>query len=232
MVARDIALARNDSMKESVAAIHAIVKAQKISSDPASPSITVEGSAREAALAEWLVGELANPSPAPYGHGFIMPHDNDDVTVVVGGLRLGAPGAAGAVRAATLPDLQDIINAIRVLCDITRTVVYAPTNLLVWRGKVWQNDLALWLLRELAGPPSVNWTAPISHRLDKASPSVRLFYFAPETTIQVLGQMVSTIRSKAPVQRVVAINAERAIVVRGSDIEAAAAERLVAAARH
>jgi hypothetical protein len=232
MAARDIVLASNDRMREAIAAIHAIVKTQKISSDQANQSITVEGSAREAGLAEWLVGELDNPNQSPYGHGYMMPHDSDDVTLVIGDLRVGAPISAGAARTPTPPDLQEIVNAIRLLGDTPRTTVYAPTSVLIWRGKVWQNDFALWLLRELASPPAANWTAPISHRLDQVSSSVRMFYFAPETSVQALGQIVNTIRTKARVQRVVAINAERAIVLRGTDIEAAAAERIVAAARH
>jgi hypothetical protein len=231
MVARDIVLARNDRIKEAVAAIHAIAKTQKISSDPANQSVTVEGSAREAALAEWLIGELDNPNPSPNGHGFVMPNDSDDVTLVIGDLRVGGPISAGAERVATLPDLQEMVNAIRVLGEIARTAVYAPASALVWRGKVWQNDFALWLVRELVSPPA-NWTAPISYRLDKASPSVRIFYFAPETTSQELGQIVSSIRGKGPAQRIVAVNAERAIALRGTDIEAATAERIVAAARH
>jgi hypothetical protein len=232
MVARDIVLSRNDRTKEAVAAIHAIAKTQKISSDPANQSVTVEGSAREAALAEWLIGELDNPSPSSNGHGFIMPNDSDDVTLVIGALRVGGPLSAGAERVATLPDLQEMVNAIRVLGEIARTAVYAPANALVWRGKVWQNDFALWLVRELVSPPAANGMAPISYRLDKASASVRIFYFAPETTVQELGQIVSSIRAKAPAQRIVAVNAERAIALRGTDIEAATAERIVAAARH
>lgn len=230
MVARDIALTKNDRMREAVAAIHTVTKTQKISSDQASQSVTVEASAREAGLAEWLIGELDGPGPGPDGHGYVMPNDSDDVTLVIGGLRMGAI-SGGAARAATLPDLQEIVNAIRVLCEITRIEAYSPTNALVWRGKMWQSDFALWLLRELASPPSVNWTAPISFRLEKASPSVRIFYFAPDTPVQELKDVVSTIRSKAPAQRIAVINAERALALRGTDIEAAAAERIVAAAR-
>jgi len=229
MVARDIVVTRSDWLKEAAAAIHALTKTQKISSDRTNLSITVEGNAREAGLAEWLVGELDNPSPGPYGHGYIMPQDADDVTLVIGGVRVGAPIPAGAARAATLAELQEMGNAIRVLCDIARTEVYPPTSALAWRGKGWQNDFALWLLRELESPPAVNWTAPISYRLSQTSPSVRIFFFAPETTIEELRQIVNAIRSKAA-QRVVVISAERAIALRGTDIEAAAAERIVAAA--
>jgi hypothetical protein len=83
----------------------------------------------------------------------------------------------------------------------------------------------------MASPSAVNWVTPVSHRLDKVSASVRVFYFAPETTVQDLGEIVKTIRSKGPVLRVVAINPERAIALRGTDTEATAAERVVAAAR-
>jgi hypothetical protein len=229
MVARDIVLTRNNRMREAVATLHAIAKTEKITSDQANQSLMVEASAREAGLSEWLIGELDNPDPN--GHGYVMPNDTDDVTLVIGGLRVGAPISSGAARVATLSDLQEIVSALRLLGEITRTEVYAPTNALVWRGRVWQSDFAFWLLQELASPPAVNWTAPISHRLDKTSPSVRIFYFAPETTIQELRQIVNTIRSKALAQRVVVINAERAIALRGTDIEVAAADRIVAAAR-
>ncbi len=227
MLAREIAFARKDRLRDAVATLHAIAKTEKISPDSASQSITVEGNAREASLAEWLIGELDNPSPSQFGHGYIMPQDQDDVTLVVGDVHLGGPG-----RAATPQDLRELVNAIHVLGDIPRAAVYSPADLLVWRGKVWQNDFALWLLQELASPLGANWTAPIPHHLDQALPSVRVFYFAPETSVQDLGQILSTIRAKAPVQRVVAINAKRAIVLRGTEIQAAAAERIAAAARH
>jgi len=231
MVAREIALPRKDMLRETVAAIHSVAKTQKISSDQAAESITVEGSAREAGLAEWLVGELNKPAPGPGGHGYIMPTDSDDVTVVLGGLQMSAPIASEAAHAATLADLQEFANAIRVLGDVPRTEVYAPTSALVWRGKVWQSDFALWLLRELASPPATNWTVPVAYHLDKPSPSIRLFFFASETTVPALRQIVSNIRLKAPAQRVVVISADHAIALRGTDIEAAAAERVVAAAR-
>jgi hypothetical protein len=231
MVAREIALPRKDMMRETVAAIRAVAKTQKISADQANQSITVEGSAREAGLAEWLAGELDKPGAGPGGHGYIMPDDSDDVTVAIGGLHMSAPISSAAAHVATLADLQEYANAIRVLGDIARTGVYAPASALVWRGKVWQSDLALWLLRELANPPAANWTVPVTYHLDKTSPSVRIFYFAPETTIPDLRQIVSTMRAKAPAQRAVVIGAERAIVLRGTDVEATAAERVVAAAR-
>ena len=63
MVAREIVVTRSDWLKEAVAAIHAVAKTQKISSDQANQSVTVEGNAREAGLAEWLIGELDNPAP-------------------------------------------------------------------------------------------------------------------------------------------------------------------------
>ncbi len=231
MTARDIQLTRNDRMREAVAAIHAIAKTQKISSDQANQSVTVEASAREAGLAEWLIGELDKPTPGPGGHGYIMPTDVDDVTVVIGDVHVGAPISSAAAHVATPTDLQELVNAIRVLGDMPKAEAYAPTNALVWRGKVWQSDFALWLLRELASPPAANWTVPVSYHLDKTSPSVRIFYFAAETNVQELRQLVSTIRSKAPAQKGVVIGAERAIVLRGTDIEVATAERIVAASR-
>jgi hypothetical protein len=230
MVARDIAVAQSENMRDAAGALHAIVKTQKISPDEAARSITVEGNGREAGLAEWLIGELDSSTAAPTGHGYIMPHDKDDVTVVIGGFRLGAV-SAGASRVATAADLQEVANAIRVLGDIPRTTVYAPSSVLVWRGKVWQSDFATWLLGELANPPAANWTAPVSHRLNQVSPNVRIFYFPPEPTAAELGPIVNSIRQKASAPKVVAINADRAIVVRGSDIETTAAEQIVAAAR-
>jgi len=232
MAAQDIAFAGNDSMREAIAAVHAIVKTQKISPDQASQSITVEGSAREVALAEWLLGELGNPHPSPDGHGYVMPQDNDDVTLVIGEFKVGMPISAGPARVATAQDLKEIANVIHVVGDIPRTTVYAPTGVLVWRGKVWQDDFALWMLHELASPPAANWTAPISHLLEQPSRSVRIFYFAPETSVQDLGQIANTVRQKARLQRVVAVDAERAIVLRGTDIEAATAGQIIASARH
>ena len=232
LAARDIVLPQGESMRETVAALRTIVKTQRISSDQKSQSITVEGSARELDLAEWLVGELGNPHPSPNGRGYIMPQDSDDLTLVIGEVQVGAQVSAGTARVATPQDLNELANAIHVLADAPRTTAYAPSSVLVWRGKVWQNDFVLWLLHELASPPKVISTAPISHVIEQPSRSVRIFYFAPETTVQNLGQTVSTVRLKTRVQRVVAIDADRAIVLRGTDPEAAAAEQIISAAGH
>ena len=230
MVAQEVALKRGDSMKEAVAALRAVAKTQKVSIDQAGKSVTVEASAREAGLAEWLLGELDNASPSPQGHGYMMANDNDDVTMVIGGLPTGeAP--AGAPHAGSLADLQEIATAIRLLSELPRAEVYAPTSALVWRGKAWQSDFALWLLRDLASPPVANSTVPLSYRLEKISPAARIFYFPADTTPQKLHQIVSSLRSKSPTQRVVAINASRSIALRGTDVEAAAAAQIIEAAR-
>lgn len=230
-MAREVTLTRGENMKEAVATARAVVKTQKMSVDAASKSVTVEGSGREAGLAEWLLGELDNAAPSPQGHGYMMPNDNDDVTMVIGGLPAGeAP--AGVPRAANLADLQEIAGAIRLLTELPKAEVYAPTGALVWRGKAWQNDFALWLLRDLASPPVANSTVPLSYRLEKTSPSARIFYFPADTTPQKLRQIVSALRSKSPTERVVAINASRSIALRGTDVEAAAAAQIIEAARH
>jgi hypothetical protein len=231
MTAREVTLTRGESMKEAVAALRAVVKTQKVSIDQAGKSVTVEGTAREAGLGEWLLGELDSASPSPQGHGYMMPNDNDDVTMVICGLPAGdAP--AGAPRAMNLADLQEIATAIRLLSELPKAEVYAPTNALVWRGKAWQNDFALWLLRDLASPPVANSTVPLSYHLEKTSPSARIFYFPSDTTPQKLRQIVSALRSKSPTERVVAINATRSIALRGTDVEAAAAAQIIEANRH
>ena len=232
MAAREIAFAQTETMREAVAALRAIVKTQKVSSDQAGQSVTVEGNAREVGLAEWLMGEFGNPHPSRTGRGYIMPQDSDDVTLVIGEVQVGSPISAGPPRTAAPPDLTQLANAIHVLADIPRTTVYTPTSVLVWRGKVWQNDFVLWLLGELASPPAANWATPVSNVLEQPSRNVRIFYFAPETNVQSLGQIVNSVRMKARVQRIAAIEAERAIVMRGTDAEAAAAEQIIAAARH
>lgn len=231
MTAREVTLARGDSMKEAVVALRAVAKTQKISIDQAGKSVTVEASAREAGLAEWLLGELDSASPSPQGHGYMMPNDNDDVTIVISGLPAGdAP--EGVPHAANFADLQEIAGAIRLLSELPHAEVYAPTNALIWRGKTWQSDFALWLLRDLASPPVANSTVPLSYRLEKISPSARIFYFPPDTTPQKLHQIVSAVRSKSPTERVVAINATRSIALRGTDVEAATAAQIIEANRH
>ena len=227
-MAQDIALTEADHIHDVVAAIKAIAKTSKISPNPADKSITVEANSREAGLAQWLVGELDHPGADPGGYGYAMPHDKDDVTLVLAGIRLPS-GVASHV--ATTAELQDVVGAIRLLSEMARTEIYAPANAVIWRGKVWQSDLALWLFRQLETRPAGNWGAPFSYRINQPSPSVRVFCFSPDTAVEDLRQMVSAIRSGTRIQRVELIGAERAIALRGTDTEAAAAERIVASAK-
>ena|SRR2546428_7012439 len=79
---------------------------------------------------------------------------------------IGTPISVGAAQDAAPQDLDEIAGAVRSLCDLQRVIAYAPQSALVWRGKAWQTDFALWFLREIADSPAVNWIEPTSFRLD------------------------------------------------------------------
>jgi hypothetical protein len=219
----------------------------QLSSDQPRQTITAEGASKELGLAAWLVNEFDRSMPShdsmSLGHEYMIPDNTDDLTVVLRDIRIGMPvSSTEAARDAAPQDVDEIAGAFRSLCDLQRVIAYTPQGALVWRGTAWQTRLALSLLEAIANPPGVNWTEPTSFTLDeiiapktldKDIPSeVRIFYFPPNVTAQKLGAIANAIRSGVHTQRVNAFIAVRAIVLRGTDEQAADAERIVEEARH
>jgi hypothetical protein len=139
-------------MQEIVNLIRTTADIQRIHPYAARRAIALRGTPAQAALAEWLLGELnrsAGPQanttdayehPAPSGGGdavrmFFFAHDK------------------------TQRDLQEIINLIRTTAEIQRIYPYVPQKAIALRGNAAQIALAEWLFHQLGAPASEQFRA-------------------------------------------------------------------------
>jgi hypothetical protein len=192
-------------------------------------TIRFVGNTREAGLAEWLASELTDPIPSPVavGHEYIMPNDDNDVILVIRDIHVGAPASINAPHLARLEELQEVTKALRILCDL-RVAEFSPTHALIWRGAPRQSQFAGFLLGEFGNPPASDWQEPTSYELESVSQSaVRLFYFPQTFRSEELEKLANAVRAKTRTDRVAALSCVRAIVLRGTDKQAATAQKLV-----
>jgi hypothetical protein len=176
-------------------------------------SLTVQGTAADSALAEWIFKELDTPSRSPAAE-FRVPGGADDV------LRVYRPS-----RLVTPQSMQETVNAIRSLVEERRIVLSAGAKAILLRGTVASGALAEWIVSQL-DQPSASGT---SQYLVPGNyvPVVRVVRPANIKSPQSLQELVNALRSIAEVQRVVPINEPAAVVLRGSAAQADLAEWIV-----
>jgi hypothetical protein len=207
-------------------AIRAIAQIPQASFVPGSKALAVRGTSGQAEIAEWLFRALDKPAgvQSPAKLESAVPNAANDLVRVFYTANTGTPQS-----------LQEIVNAIRSITEIRYVSVCNGPNAIAIRGTAAQVALADWLLQGLDRPAGGGPFTTISQTLNApelrsrdGSPMVaRILYPAYIATPQHLQEAVNMIRSIAEAQRVVAIGAVRAIVVRGEPDQVALAEWLV-----
>jgi hypothetical protein len=225
---RVFTFAQGDSpqaVQEIVNALRALASPPRVTQDFGRKTIAVQAPEPQASLAEWLFNLLDTHAPSGGRQEYVFPGAANDV------VRVFYPGV-GDVR-----QLQELVNALRSIGDIQRVTAFTPQNSVVIRGQTWQADLAEWLIGQLDNPangqPSAAYSLPgLPPQMDRTgSGAVRIFYLPPGATAEGLQQTVNLIRTQVQVMRVVGYPAQRAIVLRGTEDQAAAAAQLVGAGR-
>jgi hypothetical protein len=190
---------------------------QRVTIDQAKGALTVEGTAAQTALADWLVRQLDLPPNGPFSgvHEYRPPAGGDDVARV---FYLTHGGSA--------EDMQYMVTAIRMLEQKQRLQVYNPLHAVVVRGTGQQTALAAWLADQLDHPANEPAPPPHVYRIS-ADDEARVFALTyPETTPQ-LQDIVVAIRSLGDISPISFCPARRAIALRATAERAALAEWLV-----
>jgi len=199
---------------------------KQIAADNAHSVITLSGTAAQISLAEWLFQKLDQPpgarlaSPAEY-----------EIT--------GDPSPAVQVyylaNIALSRDIQELVNSMRSMASMTSITTYSPLSAIVARGTVNQMALAQWLVGQIdradSQPPSQNPAAYTCQpdNIHDVGVAARVFYLNNISQPQDIQEMMNSIRSVTQVQRLAMFTSEKAIILRGSNQQAAAAEWLVKA---
>jgi type II secretory pathway component GspD/PulD (secretin) len=130
------------------------------------------------------------------------------------------------VHTESLQARQEINNMMRSIAVIKDTTVDVSAGTLLVRGTADQISFAQWLFGELDQAPGAHGTQIYQVAGDYV-PDVRVFFLAHATSPQSMQEMMNTLRSIGEIQRVSALNANAAIVVRGTYDQAELAAWLV-----
>ena len=189
---------------------------KQVTVDAAKDTVTVDGTAEQIALAEWLIGKLDVPAKGPFTGvlEFRAPR-GDDVT-----------GVLYAANAATPVDLQEIATTLRSVADVRRLFVYNARKAVVARDTGPKILLSAWLMDQLNQPAKAVPTGVQEYKLP-GDDVARVFYLASPHTPQELQEIVTLIRSVGEVQRLFVNNARHAIAMRAPAERIALADWLV-----
>lgn len=194
-------------------------------------ALAVRGTRDQMAWADWVVNEAGKTRPAPRQHSespqYLMPADpglapNENVVRIF-----------YFANTPTLLDFQEVSALIRVLADVQRVYTYNTARAFAVRGTSDQLALAERLFNELDQPAHPN----PSHKSDvynyrvadrENGVAVRVFYLPHIQTVQEFDRIALNVRSEAKIRRVFTFSSQRAIAVRGTTDQMAAAERLLA----
>jgi hypothetical protein len=205
--------------------LRAVANIQQLSVDNTRRTLTIATSPAQADLGEWIFKLLDSTSPPSGSSEYTVPGNSDDVVRVFFMSHTNGPR-----------ELQETVNALRSIVEVQRIVAFNPVKALVVRGKVWQAGLSEWLIHQLENPPagqsSASYTAtgvdPIFKARGLEDPvAVRVYYMPPGITPSDLLNVVNQLRSQLQIMRIVACMAPHAIVLRATESQAQASDRML-----
>ena len=122
-----------------------------------------------------------------------------------------------------------MVNLIRTIADVQRMFPYAAQGAIALRGNAAQVALVEWLFHELDTPDrQAQNPAAYEYRLPSGViDAVRVYYLTHAGTQQDIQAIASAVRTTASVQRIFPYGAQKALAMRGTDTQIAAAGRLI-----
>jgi len=123
--------------------------------------------------------------------------------------------------------LTSMVTAIRTVADVQRLFPYPHGNAIIGESSAAQIALAEWLVHEVGKAPG----SPATLQTTLSGPeesAVRLFLLDPKKSPADVTALVTQIRSKAAIQRVMPLSEPPAVVLRGRPEQMPAVEELVA----
>jgi hypothetical protein len=193
-------------LEEIARVLHGTGSIQQVSIDDLKGTVSVEGTAGQIAMADWLVHQLDLPADGGLSgvHAYRAPDTGAEM------VRVFYAGNASRPR-----DLQEIVTAVRSVADVQRVFVYNPLKAMVVRGTVQQISLAAWIVDQLNQPAGA--AAPAPHEFKLPGDDVaRVFELTYPETPQQLQEIVTLIRSVGDVMRLFTYGPRRAVVLRAT----------------
>jgi hypothetical protein len=189
-------------------------------------TLTVNGTADQLKLAEWMFVGMDRTVPIPADsnvHEYLMPSGTDNV------VRLFYIDSGQTVQ-----EFQEFATMLRTIAEIRRVFTYNAGKILAMRGTADQMGMADYFTNQLAKTAP----APRPHSVTPAylgEPVVthnmvenvtNIFFVANAATTQDFQELATLIRTISGLRRVFIYNTPRAIAVRGTSDQVALAEWL------
>ena len=222
------ATSSTQDFQEIATVIQAVTEIPKANVDATEKSLSLQGTAGQVALAEWLFTNLDKPTSVPQNgakHEYRVSDSADDIVRL---FYLTNPVVPVGV--------QEIAIVVRSLTNIRWMFTYNDLRAVVVRGTSEQTRVAEFLFAEMDKPAVVQ---AASQRL-QSSPSsefrmseppdntVRVFYVPNTKTVLDFQEVVTLVRTITNLRYAFTYNAPRAIAVRGTGDQIALAKWLFA----
>jgi hypothetical protein len=210
-----------DENKQELEEIATVLRAtgdvQQVSIDDIKRTVTVEGTAGQIAMADWLIHQMDLPANGPFSgvHEYRPPAGSNDIVRVF-----------YLTHASTPQELQEIVTTVRSVTEVPRMFVYSALNAVAVRGTNQQMSLAAWLVDQLNQPAHTAAPAPHEYKLP-GDDGARLFELTYPQTPQQLQEIVTLIRSIGDIRRLFVCNDRRAVALRGTAEQVALSAWLV-----
>ena len=201
------------------------IREMRVAADFDTRTLRIQAPPAEAGLAEWVFHLLEDPNS--FGeHQYAMPGRWPEARLFF------------LVAGDSPQQIQELVNAVRAIAEVPLSMAFTPRPALVFRGEPWAVSTAEWMIHQLDTPPAGEATSSYTitgrdpvNRSPQIAPAVRVFYLSPSATPETMQALVDRLRRETLMQRVVANTMAHAMAVRGSESQAAAAERIVAEGR-
>lgn len=200
--------------QEMASTTRAIAEIRRALTYNAPRALVLRGTAGQIAAADWILAQLTGPQSASGEYRMSGPAD-DIVRVFY------LPGTG------SIQDFQEVATLIRSIGEIRLTFTYNLTRALILRGTADQLALTEWLVKELAERPDSH-LASGEYRLPWSEANiVRVFYLPSAPTVQSFQETAMFVRTATQIRRAFTLSSPRALALRGTADQIAAAERLI-----
>jgi hypothetical protein len=210
-------------MQEIATAVTSMTDRPDSSIDTVQRTLLVSGTPAQVAATEWVFQELDKPAnrkpvaePDPVVHEYRISGTDENIIRVF-----------YLANTTTVQDFQELATLIRSIGEIRRVFIYNTPRALVLRGTAPQIAMAETLVRQLDQPSTASEQRPRSgpeFRVPGSSDDiVRVFYVKNAASVQEFQEVATAIRATVEIRRLFTYNRPRAVALRASADQVAAA---------
>jgi hypothetical protein len=204
-------------LQELVNAIRSIAELQRVVVVTAAGAIVARGEPSQVVLAEWIVREIDQSVGTRPRE--VRKFQYEDTLLPVErrspAVRMYFPASLS-----TPQDMQELVNGLRSIVEVQRVVAFTASGAILARSSDDQAALTDWLVKELDHGAS----APAARDYAWRAGTVRSAWLAKSAD---LAATVARVRQTTGMQRVVGLQRQRAIVMRGTPEQLAAADAVL-----